>query len=319
MTSISAPGLRALLARLPARRRSDGQTKTVERVDASPVRQAIALSLATLSIVLVAFLVNLTGVSQLQHLTAQHTLYGTLRLSLAQGSTPIGPTTVTGSPVAPGTPVALMSAPGIGIAHEVIVQGTASPQTMVGIGHRRDTVMPCQTGSSVLMARAAGYGGVGSSWAKLRAGETFTITMGQGRCTYQVLDLRGGGDPVPAPPAPTAGALTLVTASGPAFFPTGVLRVDARMVGKPFTPAATQLSPDELPASEQAMGIDNSHLFALVMLLQAMIVIVVAAMWLWRRWRPWARTTAVVTMVPIALTVLFLTARNINYLLPNLL
>jgi sortase A len=285
-------------------------------VGAPPVQQAISVGLGMLSGILIFLLINLTCVSQLQHITSQAHLYSQLRLTLAQGSTPVAPTTKSGAVVALGTPVAVLSAPSIGIGREVIVEGSASEQTMEGIGHRRDTVLPCQVGSSVLMARSGAYGGIGDSWTRLQNGDRFTIMMGQGSCTYQVTGMRYAGDK--APPAPTGrqGALTLVTASGLPFVPLGLVRIDAALVSKSYDRPSIVFPSGALPAAEQPMGVDTSQLFAITILLEALVGLAIGATWLWRRWGKW-QTWIVVT--PLALAAGFLTATNFDYLLPNLL
>ncbi len=286
------------------------------RVPAGPAQQALALALAMFSGVLLALLINLIGISQLQHLTTQASLYKELRLTLAEGAVPVGPLDATGKVVALGTPVAEFSAPEIGIRHEVIVNGTSSAQTMQGIGYRRDTSLPCQAGASVLMARSGGYGAVGQAWTRLQNGDRFAVTMGQGSCTYQVVDQRLAGQKAPLPPSDGTGSLTLVTATGRPFVPTGVLRIDARLVSAAFPRSPVAFPSGALPASEQVLGTDSSQLFPLTMLLEALVALAAAATWLWRRWNR-AKTYIVVT--PLALALVFLTAQNVNLLLPNLL
>jgi sortase A len=285
-------------------------------VEASPFSQAVSLLLAMVSVVIVFLLLNLVIVSQVQHYAMQATLFSDLRLSLAEGSVPVQPTGVDGQIVTPGTPVALMKAPVVGIDREVIVEGSSSGQTMVGIGHRRDTVLPCQVGASVVMARSGGYGGVGSSWSQLKSGDEFTVTTGQGSCTYVVRGQRVPGDD--APPAPTGreGRITLTTAYGLPFMPTEVLRIDADLTTDAFDRPVTAFPPGSLPESEAAMGVDTSNLFALVLLLELLIAVAIGATYLWRRWGKW-QSWIVVT--PVAVTAGMLTATSINHLLPNLL
>lgn len=284
--------------------------------EAPPGAQAVSVSLTILCALLLALLVNLTGISQLEHLTSQAHLYSKLRLTLAEGSTPVSPVTASGQVVPLGTPVAVLRAPTVGISREVIVEGSGAGQTMEGIGHRRDTVLPCQVGSSVLMARSGAYGGVGAAFARMQNGDRFTVTMGQGTCTYQVSGRRVAGDPAPPPPTGRGGALTLVTATGYPFAPTGVLRVDATLVSKSFDSPAVVFPPGSLPASEQAMGVDTSQLFPLVMLAEALVALAVGAVWLGRRWG--AMQTFIVLTAPL-LACLFLTAHFLDYLLPNLI
>lgn len=303
------------VAALPLAPPSDPLPREERWAEAPASQQAISVALTMLCGVLLVLLINLTGVSQLQHAATQVTLYQQLRLTLAQGATPVAPVTRSGAVVPLGTPIALMTAPAIGLAHEVVVEGSGSTQTMEGVGHRRDTVLPCQVGSSVLMARSGAYGGVGSAWSRLQNGDRFSVTMGQGTCTYQVTGHRLAGDRAPAPPTGRGGSLTLVTATGFPFWPTGVLRVDAALVSDSFDRSDVAFPAGALPASEEPMGYDSGQLFPLTMLAEACVAIAIAGTWLWRRWN---RTKTWITIAPLAVGVLFLTAQSLNDLLPNL-
>ncbi|WP_202565840.1 sortase [Agreia sp. COWG] len=276
----------------------------------------MSLLLAMVSVVIIFLLANLVVVSQVQHYAGQANLFSELRLSLAEGSAPVQPTGVDGQIVSPGTPVAVMFAPVVGVSREVIVEGTSSGQTMIGAGHRRDTVLPCQVGASVVMARSGGYGGVGSAWAKLTPGDEFTVTTGQGSCTYTVRGQRMAGDDAPAAPTGRQGRITLTTAYGVPFMPTEVLRIDADLTSDAFDRPVTAFPPGSLPESEAAMGVDTSNLFALVLLLELLIAVAIGATYLWRRWGKWHTW---IVVAPVAVTTGLLTATSINYLLPNLL
>ncbi|MGD8193448.1 sortase [Herbiconiux sp. P18] len=308
-----------LLADTPRPRRSrrpDG-AGAPRWVEAPPFEKWLSLVLTMASVTIIALLVNVTFISQVQHYASQAALYEQIRLSLAQGAAPTGPLNSDGTLVTPGTPIAVLSAPDIGIGHEVVVEGTASAQTMVGIGHRRDTALPCQLGTAVLMARAGAYGGVGQSFKNLAVGSTFTVSMGQGTCTYEVTGSRMPGDQAPPAPVGTEGRLTLTTASGYPFFPTEVYRVDARLVGDGLGRPAVGLPTGALPTSEAAMGVDTSNLFGLVLLLQLLVGLAIGTTLLWKRWGRWQ---AWIICGPAVLAVGILAAGAVNqWLLPNLL
>ena len=53
--------------------------------------------------------------------------------------------------------MALLSIPRLRIS-QVVVEGTASGDTLAGPGHLRKTVIPGQVGTSVVMGRAVTYG-----------------------------------------------------------------------------------------------------------------------------------------------------------------
>jgi sortase A len=286
------------------------------RVPAGAISQFASIGLGMVSALLLLFVVQLVGISQLQHTMSQATLYAQLRLSLAQGSTPVAAADRKERLTALGTPVAAMTFPTLGIQHEVVVEGSAPGQTMLGIAHRRDTVMPCQVGSSVLMARAGSYGGIGGSWKALKAGQTFSVVMGQGRCTYRVMDLREVHDKAPAAPTGRQGRLVLTTASGSPFMPTEVERIDARLITPAFDRSQSVLQQGSLPDSEAAMGVNTDQMTALVLLLEALAVVAAAGTWLWRRWGRWQ---AWIVVAPLALALGLLVCGNVTQLLPNLL
>lgn len=285
------------------------------KVDAPPFQRALSMTLGIVSATIIALIVALVVVSPIQHYAGQKNLYNQLRLSLAEGSTPVGPLDVKGNPVVLGTPVAVMTAPVIGIGREVVVEGSAGSQTMQGIGHQRNTSLPCQVGTSVLMARSGSYGAVGAAWAALRTGQEFTMQMGEGSCTYQVLDQRHPGQISPPPPTGREGRLILTTAAGLPYMPTEVLRVDAKLVTDAFDRPA-QLTA-AIPPSEAAMGTDPTNAFALVLLLELLVAAVLAATWLWRRWGRWQTW---IVSAPVIGVVFLLCATCVNQIvLPNLL
>lgn len=286
-------------------------------VEAPAFQRTLARALGLVSAALVGLVVNLVLVSPVEHYTAQTRLFAELRLHLAEGSAPTGPLGTDGRLVEPGTPVALFSAPGVGLGRSVVVEGTAASQTMVGIGHRRDTPLPCQHGTSVLMARSGAYGAEGDAWKRLAVGDRFTVTMSQGTCTYQVTGVRSAGDPAPPAPGPGEGRLTLTTAAGAPFMPTEAYRVDASVVADAFTRPSVSFPPGSLPDSEAAMAKDPSNGFALVLLLQLLTAIGIGIVWMRRRWGRWQ---AWIVGTPPLLAAFGTVATVLNQLLlPNLL
>lgn len=285
------------------------------RVSAPPMQRALSLVLGILSSGILLLIVVLLAVSPVQHYVSQNTLYDQLRLSLAEGATPVEPVTDDGEPLKIGTPLAVMYAKDIGINREVIVEGSAGGQTMLGIGHQRNTVMPCQLGTSVLMARSSSYGAVGAAWSDLRVGQTFTVQAGQGSCTYKVRDRRLAGDDAPPALKTGEGRVVLTTATGGWYTPTGVLRVDADLVTKGYDRPAQLGMP--VSEAERPMGTDPTNAFGLVLLLELLAAAVIGATWLWRRWGRWQTW---IVAVPVIGVLALLAATNVNQIiLPNLL
>ena len=101
-------------------------------VDASPpagrdqekVRVGISQVLLSLSMLLVWVLVYLFLLSGLEQGHAQNSLYGRLRTELAEGTAP------SGAPIAPGSPVAVLSMPQIGVTGLVVVEGSRAAQLL---------------------------------------------------------------------------------------------------------------------------------------------------------------------------------------------
>jgi LPXTG-site transpeptidase (sortase) family protein len=269
------------------------------------VLAALALSVA----------VQLVLVSRFQHRAAQQSAFDSLRKQLAEGTAPVAQTGHTGRLLKLGTPIAIIEVPSIHI-HEVVLEGTTSGVLTSGPGHRRDTPFPGQAGTSVFLGRAGAYGGPFGGLHRLRAGAKVTVTTGQGVSTFKVIDVRKAGDLVPPPLGSAKGRLVLVTATGPAFMPTGVLRVDADLTSNTLATPPLVLSSSSLPHSEQPLGIDTSTVWALVLWLEALIVVAVAIVWSWMRW---GHQQTWIVFVPLTAVVGFFVADQFMRLVPNLL
>lgn len=270
------------------------------------------LSLAALLLGITAQLLVFSGA---QEHSAQHASFDALRGQLALGTAPVSQTDPQGRLLAPGTPVALIRIPSLGLS-QVVLEGTDSTVLTDGPGHRRDTPLPGQSGTSVLMGRAAAYGGPFGRLADLRAGVTFSVTTGQGKATYQVTDVRRAGDPAPAALASGKGRLVLVTATGPHYMPSGVLRVDADLISTAFTTPAAVIRSGTLPGSEEPLARPDGVPWPLVMWLQALLLAAVAAVWAWHRW---GRHQTWIVFAPLVAVLGLQVATRTTELLPNLL
>ena len=134
------------------------------------------------------FLLQVLVLSGLEESRAQNVLYSQLREELAAQTAP------TGGAIDPGSPVAVLDVPTLGL-QQVVVEGTASGDLQAGPGHRRDTVLPGQAGVSIVYGRAATYGGPFRSVMTLRPGDGIRVTTGQGEFVYRVDGVRRAGDP----------------------------------------------------------------------------------------------------------------------------
>jgi sortase A len=243
---------------------------------------------------------------------SQELLYREFRVAIAGDPNivpPIGPTT----PV--GDPVALLSIPRIGVS-QVVVEGTASGDTLAGPGHLRNTVLPGQAGTSVVFGRAATYGAPFRDLDKLHRGDTIDVVMAQGEVKdFKVVNIRRAGDPY-SQPLPAGGArLILATAegSGPlaALSPGSVLYVDAD-APRGFIPPSGL--PATVPDPEQIMHSDHGAFpllaLHLALLLAATLGVVVAR-------QRWSAPLVWIVAAPVAVALAWSATDVVMRLLPN--
>lgn len=276
----------------------------------APRLQLVRATLLMASGLALCLVLHLLVLSPLQQRAAQQRTYDALRSDLAAGTAPVS---ATGAEV--GTPIAYLEIPAIGL-RQVVVEGTTGGALATGPGHRRDTAFPGLAGTSVVMGRRATFGGPFARLDELEPGAVVSVTTGAGVAEYRVRGVRRSGEPAPAPVASGSGRLVLATSDGSPFFPTGVLLVDADLAVPPLGAAQPSVAAGVLPAAERPMAVDSSTLWRLVLWLQALLVVLVAAIWCWHRWDP-ARTW-IVALPPVAL-IGSMAASEAARLLPNLL
>lgn len=254
-------------------------------------------------------------VSQLRHDREQSLAYEQLRYDFAWATTTVAQYDYNMQLNQPGTPLALLEIPSLGVK-EVVFESTTSEVLQKGPGHRRDTVLPGQAGTSVLMGRKATYGGPFGRISELQPGAQVVVTTGQGQNIFLVTGVRHAGDPQPAPLPAGASRLTLVTADGPAFLPDGILRVDADLGTAVQPTPAKAIKAGDLAPQENAMAGDTSAWFPLVLWLQALILGVGLVAWARQRW---GRQQAWIVGLPLILALGLAVANHVSMLLPNLL
>ncbi|MFJ3407148.1 sortase [Promicromonospora sp. NPDC090134] len=272
-------------------------------------------AILTVSLLLLAFVAHAAMFSAAQHSRAQVLAYDELRTSLAKAETPVGQLDLNGDLVEPGTPVALLEIPAIG-ASEVVAESSTSRVLRSGPGHRRDTVLPGQAGTSVILGRQLSYGGPFASLDRLVPGDEIRVTTGQGTHTFQVFGLRRAGDPLPEPLGPGQGRLELMTADGLELFPSGVLHVDAQLVSDVQETPTKVLAEPALPADEREMAGDEGAWFTAFFVLVFFAAAGVALWWLWTSWGRWH---AWLIGVPVLLALGVTCADIVMDALPNLL
>ncbi|MGW3633383.1 sortase [Streptomyces sp. NPDC005122] len=271
-------------------------------------------ALCVLAALLLGFAADLTLVGHLQHARDQQTAYDEFRRQLALGIAPVGPRTYDGKTLEPGAPVALLRIPALGLK-EVVGEGTTSGVLMSGPGHRRDTPLPGQAGTSVIMGRQWGYGSPFNGLRQLPDGTEIRLTTGQGTAVYEVSALRREGDPLPSPLKEGEGRLTLITADGAPYTPAGTLRVDATLTSD-VQPAPPRPASGWIDGSEQALGTENAAWLPVFLWSQALLgaaLLTMAAYRVWGRWQTW------VVGVPVLAALGLAVSGAATRLLPNLL
>lgn len=274
--------------------------------------RAGGIVLCTIAVAVVCLLAEVGVIGRFEQSHDQSLDYASLRYQLANAIAPVGSRDYQGAPLALGAPVALLSVPAIGL-NEVVDEGTTPGVLERGPGHRRDTVMPGQAGTSVIMGRDAAYGGPFHYISQLQANDTVFVTTGQGTARYRVLDVRHAGDHDPVAPAAKDGRLTLITASGTAYLPGDLVRVDSELI------SAAQPDPGgndvRIGADENPGAGDPGAWPQIVLWLQLLVLASAGAFWArthWGRAQAWLLGVPVLAFLGLSL------ADQVARLLPNL-
>jgi LPXTG-site transpeptidase (sortase) family protein len=278
------------------------------------LRYTLRTSLMVLAMSALALVFLLTVVSGLEYRAAQNHDFNALRKELAEQTAPCpGCQGQTGAAVRTGTPIAILTIPALHL-QEVVVEGTSGEDLTSGPGHLRDTVWPGGAGTSVILGRQAAYGGPFGRIHELRPGEMINVVTAYGHLQFEVIDVRKAHDPEPAAPRPGTGRLTLITAAGTPFAPEGLVYVDSSLVGP--AKAAPAAATSSVQGSELPMGSDTSTVWALAFFLEALLVLLVVAVWSWRHW---GRGQTWIVFVPLIGLAAYYIADQVTRLLPNLI
>ncbi|MFG2037300.1 sortase domain-bontaining protein [Dactylosporangium sp. NPDC048998] len=273
--------------------------------------KVLSRGLLTLAVLCAWLLTYLLGASALRQEHDQRELYNELRQKLSSAEAPLG------GPIDPGTPVALIVAPAIGMS-QVIVEGTDGDVMRSAPGHRRDTPLPGQPGTSVVYGHAAAYGAPFGDLTALAPGDHFTVTTGLGEFDYEVQRIRHANDPTPAPLQKGGSRLILATAEGQGWR-TGwatdrVVYVDSVLKGDPKLGPPGR--PSMIDVREKAMQANPDALVPLVLWLQLLAAAAFGGTWAARRWG--ALQTWIVG-VPAILATIWGVTDALGQLLPNLI
>jgi sortase A len=265
-----------------------------------------------LSVAAVFFVVFAFGLSGLQEHRSQHQLYAQLR-GLLDPSSPVSP--AIGGSIHPGTPVALLNAPGAGIHGVVVVEGTSPGDLLAGPGHRRNTPLPGQIGDSVLIGKGSTAGAPFGDIAALKRGDVVTVRTGQGLFRFRVEDHRLAGARLPSYRS-DSGILTLVTSTRSGTFgwltPDHLVYVDARLEG---TAVAAPHGRPHVVSYAEIQGHNDPAAWPWVFLWLVALVAATGAIWyLWSRWgivQTW------LVGAPVILGILWALSDEAIRLLPN--
>jgi sortase A len=135
--------------------------------------------LLTFSAMLAGFILFAFILSSLSTDRAQAGLERRFEKPLSYGRAPIG------GKLRPGTPVARLDIPAIGL-HQIVVEGTGSAQLAHGPGHLAVSPLPGQAGNAVIAAHRLVLGDAFARLSDLKPGATVEVLTGQGHFTYIV-------------------------------------------------------------------------------------------------------------------------------------
>ena len=303
-----------------AERAVPSASKSPEKPAPTPPRELEPLFIPGTALVILAaliftFVATIAVLGPVRHARDQATAYATFRGQLANATAMVTQLGDDGKPQPLGSPMAVIDIPQIGV-REVVFEGTTSGVLRSGPGHRRDSPLPGQAGTSVIFGRQAGFGGPFGHLEQLTRGAVFSVTTGQGRNLYRVIGLRRAGDPQAPVMAAGKGRITLITAAGTRFIPEGVLRVDADLVSTVQPAGPRPIGATALPSSETALGGDSSVWVAILLLSQGLLLVALAVAWARTRW---GRVQVWVAGMPVLLAFGVALSDQLANLLPNLL
>jgi sortase A len=248
-------------AKLAKPRRAATPVREIRPGEVAETLGVVSSACGVIAIICAWVLLQMLVLGGIAEQRSQDLLYRQYRSELAQATAPTSAVAdYRGKALAPGSPVALLTIPRLGL-QQVVVSGTSSSYLLAGPGHLRTTPLPGQAGVSVVMGRGSTYGSPFGGIDTLRKGDQIAVQNGQAQVFYTVEDLRRAGDPIPAAPTGSAaGRLTLVTAQGSGFLsalrPRSAIYVDA--VTTKAAPAGQVAS--GVPTSEYVMERDTSVL-----------------------------------------------------------
>jgi sortase A len=302
------------------------------------LRGIIVGSLVVIVVFFVAVGAVIYGIGSLVQARDQRALMATERLNISNAAVldkALDKVNLPTQPPMVGQPVGVLAIPALGI-NQAVVEGVGSSQTVSGPGHVPGTAGLGQRGNAAVVGRNAGYGGVFGRLSQLKRGDRVLTATTEGQSIYVVRRVTAvtiGSAAPTSGTAPTSGAaqtsgaaptvsletlyrhtsdnrLTLITsASSLPWNSSRAIEVTAMLRGKPY-----EATPQAARNSSQLGNTGESGAWAeLVLSLQALVVIAVGAVILYRRCT--LRTAYLLSTAPlVAFTVV--AAESISRLLP---
>jgi sortase A len=257
----------------------EGGQGRVIRVPDVPVRKVVAVACFSLAGLIILFVVYLLAFTPLTASRNQQRLVQSLvtqplfRYNLASGQLP-----------PEGSAVAVLSIPALQL-HQVVVEGTSAADLTNGPGLMPGTALPGTPGNSVIAGRRVTFGAAFGALDKLRKGDRITIVDGAGTSVYRVtrsLVVTAGQQDVVAPT--TDNRLTMIT-SDSSLFTSGRLVVLAKLTTVPYAVPSESVA---VPTYELGLSGDPSAGgLALFWALLSLLLLVGAALAIWRWRHPW--------------------------------
>ena len=262
------------------------------------VRVAIAIPVLVLLFALFLF-----GASNLVQARSQHELLQELATTL-----PTGELDALDASVTPGSAVALLEIPAIGL-RQVVVEGSSPEDTKAGPGHVASSPIPGEFGNSVIVGRHRSYGAPFEDLGALQADDAIVVTTGQGVFRYTVTSV----EPVVGPQSVVQPALesrlTLITSSG--TFGGSRLAVTSSLDGDPLGVATRPAV--ALDDASLGVGVDAVAYPLTALWIAALVGVAFAVR---RTYRRWSGLAAYLVTAPIVLVVLWATFETLARLLP---
>lgn len=234
-------------------------------------------ALATVTCLAVGFVVWGLLLSALPYARHQRALERDFAAAASQGLAPVN------QPIAAGTPIARLRIPAIGL-DATVVEGSEARQLAAAPGHLRTSVLPGQSGVSVILGRRHTHGAPFGDLDQLQRGDTIRVVNGQGTWTYRVAFHRT----VPADDATAFRAsgdtLLLVTSDG---LTAGHRLVVTARAPKGLGQTGTPTNAGPVTGAELGLQGDPTASTGLLVWTQVLVLAAAGTVVLHRRWGRW--------------------------------